>query len=628
PPPPRAAGAVGALRQALGERDGDSARALADAAGPLGVRIAAWQLLRAGESERLADYQTFLDGHADWPLAAPIARRAEQLLPDAPPQVVLEWFASREPQTPAGALSLIAALDHGGDMQAARALARDVWLDHSLSAAQEAALLARHGNALADLHAGRLDEMLWRGALADATRMLDRVSPGQAALGRARLALQRRESGVTALINAVPAALAGDPGLAHDRFVWRMRAGNFDSAAELLAERSRNPQSLGRPETWAASRERLVRLLGYEGNHRLAYELAANHGLDDGLRFITLEWLAGHIALRRLNEPERALGHFSVLRDRVSSPISLSRGAWWEAMAHDALGQPERAREALTRAAEHQTAFYGQLAAERLGLPLDAALIDPPSYPDWSETALAQSDLLQAAITLHAAGAWHDARLFVLQMARNIEDEATLGALADFWLDRGEPNFAVNVAKIAVQSGVVLARANFPLTGLERMQLPAPADLVMAIARRESEFDPAVVSHADARGLLQVLPSTGELTARRLGVGFDAARLTTDPEFNALLGAGYLEQMSRQFDGALPLIAAAYNAGPGRPRRWITEFGDPRDASVDPVEWSERIPFAETRNYVQRVLESLVIYRAILTGDRTIRLSDMLRGRG
>ncbi|MGY6536590.1 MAG: lytic transglycosylase domain-containing protein [Pararhodobacter sp.] len=628
-PPPRAAGALGALSQAIEAGDAGAVRTFTALAGHTGARIALWRALRAGEATTLQSYADFLAGHDHWPLTNQIHRQAESLLDAAPAPVVLEWFAAREPVSAEGALALIRALEASGDTARAQANARAVWRSQTLTEAQEATLLARHGDALRDLHAERLDEMLWRGATANATRMLERVPAGQAALARARLALQSGADGVNALINAVPAALANDPGLAHDRFVWRMRAGNLDSAAELLAERSRDPQSLGRPESWALARERLVRRANNEGQYRLAYELASRHGLDDGLRFITLEWLAGHIALRRLNDPQTALRHFSVLGDRVSSPISLSRGAWWEAQAQDALGNTDAAREALARAAVHQTAFYGLLAAERLGQPLDDALINPPAYPDWQQTALAQSDLLEAAFMLHAAGEWHEARRFIMHLATMLgDDEPALGALADLWLERGEPNFAVNVAKIAVQSGVVLPRANFPLTGLERLSLPAPADLVMAIARRESEFDAAVISHADARGLLQVLPSTGALTARRLGVAFDAARLTTDPGFNALLGAGYLAQMADQFDGALPLIAAAYNAGPGRPRRWITEFGDPRDPSVDPIEWAERIPFAETRNYVQRVLETLVIYRAMLSGDPAIRLGDMLRGRG
>ena len=627
-PPPRAAGAIGALATALEGGDAAQIARLRALAGSVGSQIAQWQFLRDGGSRDLADYAAFLAAHPHWPQADALRRQAEGLMDRAPAAAVLEWFAGQEPLTTAGAMALFAALEGRGDAAGATALARRLWLEHTLSEAQEARLLSSQGAALRELHARRLDEMLWRGAAQNATRMLPRVSEGQAALARARLALQARADGVNALINAVPAALAGDAGLAHDRFQWRLHRGLFDEAAALMLERSRLQDGLGRPEAWAAGRQRLVRRALGEGNHRLAYDLAASHGLEDGVQLADLEWLAGFTALRHLNDPQAALRHFTAIRVRVSSPISLGRAGYWEGRAYEALGQAGNAAAAFAFGAEHQTAYYGQLAAERAGLPLDPALLNPPSYPDWRQTSLAGSDLLAAALMLHDAGQWHEARRFVLHLTRQLQTEAELGALADLWLARGEPNFAVNIAKIAVQDGIVLPRAYFPLTGLEALPLPAPSDLVMAIARRESEFDPAVISHADARGLMQVLPGTGALVARRLGLEFEPSMLTGDPAMNALLGAAYLDELSREFGGALVLVAAGYNAGPGRPRRWITELGDPRDPAIDPVDWVESIPFAETRNYVMRVLESLVIYRALLAGEPgPIQLSALLRGR-
>ncbi|WP_333827001.1 lytic transglycosylase domain-containing protein [Pararhodobacter sp.] len=624
PPPPRAAGAIGALVGAF--EAGDTARIsqLQALAGQLGTRIALWQYLRDGLSPRLADYAGFIEAYPHWPAIDTLRRQAEATLSNATPQEVIAWFAAHEPLTATGAMALFSALEATGDHDRALALARTMWQGQVLSAAQENRLLARFGTQLAELHTARLDAMLWSGATQSASRMVERVSAGHAALGRARLALQARESGVNALIGAVPAALADDPGLAHDRFQWRLNSGLLDEAAELLRERS--PDRLGRPAAWATGRQRLVRRALAEGQYQAGYEMAARHGLEDGVQMVDLEWLAGFFALRHLNDPQNALRHFAAIRVRVSSPISLGRAGYWEGRAYEALGQAGNARAAYEFGAEHQTAYYGQLAAERAGLPIDPALLSTPDYPDWRETSLAQSDLLQVALLLHRAGQWHEARRFILHLARSLETEAELGALSQLWLERGEPNFAVNIAKLAVQSGIVLPTAYFPRTGLENTTLPAPTDLVMAIARRESEFDPAVVSHADARGLLQVLPGTGELMARRLGIAYDPARLTTDPEFNALLGAAYLEQLISEF-GALPLVAAGYNAGPGRPRRWITEFGDPRDPATDPIDWVERIPFAETRNYVMRVLESLILYRAILSGESgPVRLSEILRG--
>ncbi|WP_323035426.1 lytic transglycosylase domain-containing protein [Pararhodobacter sp.] len=624
PPPARTAGAIGALVEAVRSGDIDAVNRLREAAGPIGVRIATWRILRGGIAGDLATYATFDATHADWPGMDLLRQRAESRLAGQPAQAVLDWFATRTPQTTIGTLALIAAYRQT-DRDPAELL-QDLWLHHDLSEAQETALLASDGALLAPLHTQRLDDLLWRGEISQAERLLPRVDADHRALARARIALQNRADGVDILVAAVPAALSNDPGLAYDRFRWRQAAGFDDSATDLMREVS--PDGLGRPKSWAGQRLRLARNALDDGNYQLSYDLAAHHGLTDGVMLAELEWLAGYVALRHLNDPEQAAHHFAALRQRVSSPISLGRAGYWEGRALEAAGREAEARAAYAFGAQHQTAFYGQLAAERLGQTLDPALIADPDYPDWHDTPLAQNDVLQAALLLHSAGQWHEARRFVIHLASTLTDEAQLGALAQLWLDRGEPHFTLKIAKEAIQNGILLPRAYFPLTGLEQADLLAPAALVLAIARRESEFNAAVVSHADARGLLQILPSTGRHTARRLGIAFDEDRLTRDGPYNAVLGAGYLQEMSEQFGGTLSLVAAAYNAGPGRPLRWMRENGDPRTDAVDPVDWVEMIPFNETRNYVMRVTESLVIYRAILAGQvGPIGLTDILRGR-
>ena len=625
PPPPRAAGAIGALVGAVQAGDVNAVQTLRDAAGPLGARIATWRILRDGIAGDLATFQTFYATHADWPGMDLLRRRAEERVSGASAQTVLAWFAEQPPQTADGYLALIdATLATGQD---AAPLVQDLWLTQDLTEAQESTLLARFADQLRPLHARRLDDLLWRGQRAQAERMIPRVDAGQAALARARLALQARADGVDAMVSAVPAALRTDPGLSHDRFRWRLSRGLTDSAAELMREVS--PDGLGRPEVWAAQRARLARRAMAEGSYPLAYDLAANHGLTDGAQWADLEWLAGYVALRFLDRPQDAQRHFSGLRGRVSSPISLGRAGYWEGRALEAMGRAEDARQAYAFGARFQTAFYGLLAAERLGQTLDPAVVANPRYPMWQDTRLAQSDLLQAALLLHDGRQWSEARRFTLQLASQLQTEEELGALAQLWLDRGEPHFALRIAKLAVQKGILLPRAYFPVTFLAEADLRVAPDLALSIARRESEFNEAVISSADARGLMQVLPATGRQTARRMGVEFDETRLTTDGAYNATLGAGYLEEMMAEFGNTLPLVAAGYNAGPGRPRRWVTEFGDPRNADTDPIDWVEFIPFTETRNYVMRVAEAVVLYRAILAGEPgPIRLTDILRGRG
>lgn len=627
-PPSRAAGILSAAWAVGQAGNWAAAQSMADPAEPVIGSLITWRKLRAGDGTA-ADAMAFAKAYPHWPLTETILQQGERNLSDAPPAEVLAFFADRTPATDAGAMALISAHLASDGRDAARAEAIRLWRGATLNAAQESTLLDAFPDDLAPVHAERLTRLLWAGNRDAAARMLNRVSPGLSRLAQARIGLQTGANGVNVLIDAVPAELANDPGLAFDRFNWRMTRQIRDTATDLIRAQSVSADTLGEPEAWARWRIYLVRQAIADGNHTLAYELAANHHLSDGVQFADLEWLAGFIALRHLDMPAEALRHFRNLRVRVSAPISLGRAGYWEGRAHEALGQAESARAAYAFGAEHQTSYYGQIAAERIGLPMSDTLVQGPDYPDWRETPLAGSDLLSAALILRDAGQWFEARRFVMHLATRLESETELGALSDLMLALNEPNFAVNIAKIAVQRDIILPRAYFPLTDLARADLSAPTELVKAIARRESEFDATVVSHADARGLMQVLPGTGQMMARRIGLGdFDAAQLTANPVLNARLGAAYLTELTEEFGPSLALVAAGYNAGPGRPRQWVETLGDPRDPSVDIIDWVESVPFAETRNYIMRVAESLIVYRTRLAGaPAPIGMEELLRGR-
>lgn len=626
PPPAREAGLLGSAFSAGERGNWAEARGIADQIGPDARTLVDWEALRADEGG-LEDYSRFLDDHAHWPLATSLQRAAEAMLTDADASRVRSFFANRTPLTDDGKLALAFAL-LDSDRPAATALARDLWLSAPLSERAETRLLSAFGDDLRDLHSARVDALLWDGARTAAERNLPRLNAGQSALARARIALQARQPGVDALVAAVPDNLRSDPGLARDRFDFRYNYVSRESAAELMLSQSRAAEGLGRAEAWAQRRIVLVRGAMADGDYDLAYALATPHGLDDGIAFVDLAFLAGFIALEYLNKPAEALEHFRALRVRVSSPISLGRAGFWEGRAHERLGDAISAQAAYEFAAEHQTAYYGQLAADRLGLSFDQALINGPSYPDWRDTSLAQSDLLRAAQLLYDGGDWYEARRFLMHLAGQLSSEAELGALSDLVLAWGEPNFALKIAKIAVQDGVVLPRAYFPVPQDDLRGLSAPDDLVLAVTRRESEFDPRARSRADARGLMQLLPGTGEMMARKLNVAFSPSDLTQDPGLNMRLGAAYLEELRAEFGPSLGLVAAGYNAGPGRPRSWVSEIGDPRNPQVDFVTWVERVPFAETRNYIMRVAESQVVYRSRLAGTpQPIGLEALIRGR-
>jgi len=525
-----------------------------------------------------------------------------------------------------GALTLIKALTAAGRPTEAEAEALRAWTDIRLTAEQEAELLALHGEALKVAHEVRLDRILWTGSRhAEAERMLPRVAEEWRALGSARLALQTDRAGVSALVDAVPSAVADDAGLAYDRFVWRMKRDRYDDAAALIRERSDSAARLGDPAAWAERRALLARRFMRQGDVEVAYDLAARHHLTAGVAFIDLEFLAGFVALRKLGDPGRALDHFQRVKSAAKTPISLARAEYWVGRALEAAGNPA-ATDSYRAAARHQTAYYGLLAAEKLGLSLDNSLLAGAAAADWQGASFAGSSVLQAARLLARAGDRTLAKRFFVHLAGTLPD-TELASLADLALQMGEPHIALLVAKAAAERGVILPRAYYPVVEIVPDGLPVSRALALAIARRESEFDPAARSPAGARGLMQVMPGTAEIVSKKLGLAYGAGKLTADPAYNVTLGAQYLREMADKFGPSVALIASGYNAGPRRPAAWITDFGDPRRPEVDVVDWVEMIPFTETRTYVMRVAEGVVIYRARLKGAvGPVRISAELKG--
>jgi soluble lytic murein transglycosylase len=624
---PQAGAQQSALAQALAlGRSGDwaGAQAAVQGAGAVAGDLLDMTRLRAGEG-LLGDYESFLSRRGDWPNLGPLRVAGEKAVArSTTPDRVLRWFEGRSPQTAVGLLALT---------RAERAAGRDPglrrhWVTISLTADEQAEVLAAEGAALrVQDHEARLDHLLWEGRSAEAERMLPLVSPGWQALARARLGLAANAPGPTALVAAVPQALADHPGLAHARMDWRARNGQEDGAIDLI--RARPADSLGRPEAWVRRRMGYARTLWREKRQpQAAYALVAPHGLTGGASFVDAEFMAGHIALRGLNDPDRALRHFHALRNAVSTPISIARGDYWIGRALEAKGDSAGARAAYARAAQHQTAYYGLLAAERLAQALDPTLARPAALPDWRGAAFLRDDRIAAYDLLTEAGQDVLARRFVLALAEGLPepDLARLGAWA---LARNDLNLAVLIGKQAAAKGVILPGIYFPDPGALLPQgLRAPRALAAAIARRESEFLISAVSPAGALGLMQVMPGTAAQMARKLGEADQQAALTRDAAYNARLGAAYLEDLRAEFGSSLALVAAGYNAGPSRPRRWIETLGDPRRADVDIVDWVEGVPFAETRTYIMRVLEGLVIYAAREGGGGALRVSDILSGRG
>lgn len=616
------------LRAALvaaNARDWEKALALV----PAGVArdIVEWQRLRSGDG-LLGEYESFLARRSDWPGLPWLHQKGEKaVIRSNTPARVIAYFKTDKPSTAAGSIALVKAYAAIGDRDLAMAEARRAWVQLRFEASELAEMQGLQATALQPVHAMRLDTVLWAGRNGEASQMLPLVSPGLQALAKARMGLRAMQDGVDDLIAAVPAAESGNAGLAYERFVWRARKNFVDGAVSLILERSISAAALGRPDIWADRRVRLARDLVQAGRMQEAYRVAASHHLTEGGDYAELEFLAGFIALRKLNDPMTARRHFQHLKSGVSTPISLSRAHYWEGRAEEALGNFAAARLAFEAGAKHQTAYYGLLSAERLGLSLDAALLSDTPPVDWTQASFAKSSVLEASQLLLDAGDLDLAKRFVLHLAEGL-GAAELGRLAEFALQNKQPHIAVLIGKQAASRGMILPRAYFPVVDMVPDGLAVSRALALSIARRESEFNVGVVSPAGARGLMQVMPGTAKLMAAKMGKPYALGQLTIDPAYNVGLGSAYLAQLVDEFGPAVALIASGYNAGPGRPRRWITEFGDPRQEGVDVVDWVETIPFSETRTYVMRVVESLVIYRAKLRGAvGVVNVSSELTGR-
>lgn len=617
PAGPADAGDAGHLRRALTDMrsgDWDAALRIAGQRGSVARDIIVWHWLRDGNGSA-GDAVVFLDRRADWPGLKWLRRKSEANFAGADPARILAYFREVPPQTPEGALIYAGALRRSGQTGDAEAEVVRAWRTMQMSPDSQKKYLAAYGRLLRPHHAARLDRLIWDGHMTGARQMLPLVDAGQRNLAEARIALRQLAPGVDAKIAAVPTALRNSPGLAYERFVWRDRKELDDSAIELMIARSTSPQALGEPGKWSDRRRRLARLEMRQGDPEKAYEIAARHQMtpDMGYGYADLEWLAGYIALRRLDDPATAVRHFRNFDAVVRSPISKGRAGYWLGRAYAALGDADKAHAAYDAAAGYQSSFYGLLAAEEIGRPYDPVLARPPVNPPWREAAFTGDSLYRAGRLLMEIGERELAELFFTELVDGL-DPVAAAQLGDMALEADEPHLAVMIAKRAARVGLVLPAAYYPLHPLARLDLPMAREMTLAIARRESEFDPVVVSGAGARGLMQVMPATAKLVAQDLGIlaRHRTDRLTADWKYNAMLGANYLAGLAGDFGGNVVMMASGYNAGPRRPASWMQRYGDPRTGSIDIIDWIESIPFNETRNYVMRVTESLPVYRARL----------------
>ena len=609
-----------------------SARQVSD---PLVEKFVEWLYLKHKRS--VATYYeitNFIDSNRDWPGLNQLRRRAEEAMPESEPDhAVITWFERYPPMTGAGMRRLGEALIDAGQVDRGQAYIREAWIGHNFNSHEEKSFLRAHKQVLtANDHIARLDRLLWDNQRRAARRQVKRVDDGHRKLALARLALMSRAGGVDATIKRVPAALLSDPGLIFERVRWRRRADLDAGAMALLAQ---PPADLVRPKRWWKERHILARRALADGAITDAYRLAARHGQTGASGIAEAEWLAGWIALRFLDEPALAYQHFTTMHDVVAMPISIARGAYWSGRAAEAAGLPLERERWYTRAASRQTTFYGQLAIIALGRKTLSLPYHPQPSPALRK-AFEAPELVRLARML---GELADSDLMshiVAHLARSATTPVERAMIAMLALDYDLAKVAIRGAKQVSRSGLTVTPAAYPVPkALANASLrPGMPDLgvVLGLARQESELNGRAVSRAGARGLMQLMQATARQVAKQIGVSYKRSRLTSDDAYNIRLGTAYLSGLFKSYQGAQVLAFAAYNAGPGRVKKWIRQNGDPRRADVDVVDWIEMIPFSETRNYVQRVLEGAQVYRHLLADPANpppLRIvDDMIGGAG
>jgi soluble lytic murein transglycosylase len=587
--------------------------------------IERWEAVRRNANLPFETYASFLLGHRGWPGEDALRRRAERRIAPGVTGVgdVTRYFAALPPLTAEGHAAHALALAASGRAQDAQAAARSAWTTGALSAEVEGRLLSLFGGALtAADHDRRADMLLSAGEVAAARRVLPMTSPAQRPVHEARIAVQGRAPEAPALVAALGPMAERHAGLIFDRASAFNRGGNPAAARALMAQRRSLVAPPANPERFMELMVTLARGADNDGNRAQAFAIASQlddlypAGTDVSTRsygerdeYTNLAWLAGMTAWRAGRAGE-AMGMFERYGRAAASLQTRAKGFYWAARAANRAGQADRARAWLEQAAQGADQFYGLLALEQLGRTPPPPAAAPPASAE-ERAAFMRRPLVAAIRHLGATGRRGEQLLFVRALAGALDNDRDRAIAAEFGRSIDRLDMGVWAAREARSNGdAFYSRAAFPTVAIPPAYQRHWA-AAHGIMRQESSFERSVVSPAGARGMMQLMPGTAQIEARRLGVPYNLGRLTTDAEYNILLGSYHLTGLMDRFGENLVLVSVAYNAGAGRVPQWIARNGDPRSASVDVVEWIESIPFSETRNYVQRVVENAMVYDLI-----------------
>jgi soluble lytic murein transglycosylase len=602
------------------------------ASSSVGDALLEWRRLTQNSSASFDQLSRFLLSNRDWPEAEKMRNRAEKAisLDSFDPARVLAFFSAYPPRTASGELRYALALNASGQRDQAQAAAKRAWAGGALDEFETSRALTYFGNILTpDDHDARMDRLLWSNATAAASRQLMLTSPERRAIFSARLAM--RNKAVDAQFQAAsieayyPAITREDAGYITDKATWLRTTGRVGEARALLSA----PRQLRAPprdaEEWLETLLTNARQADSGGDKMTAYNIAKQ--IDDALPagtvvrdtplgvrddYTSLAWLAGQLAFNSLGRPAEAAQHYHKYGEAARSAQTRTKGYYWAGRAALAAGNRNNAEAHFADAAQHYDQFYGQLSLERLNRPQPKPTPVPTVQVSQDERrAFQDMTLVRAARALGEMGSWREQSLFLRAIADKATSPAEHVLAGQLSQAIGRPDLGVMIGRSAQANSLDAVE----VSGFPTVRVPVGHEsnwtFIHAITRQESQFDKAAVSHANARGLMQLMPATAREVATKLGLGYDASMLTTDTNYNLTLGSTYFQQMLRYFGGNYPLAIAAYNAGAGNVNKWLRSNGDPRTPSTDVLKWIEAIPFQETRNYVHRVLENAVVYDSL-----------------
>ncbi|WP_052523425.1 lytic transglycosylase domain-containing protein [Bradyrhizobium sp. STM 3809] len=597
---------------------------------PVARKLAEWIILRSDNNNATVErYRAFITANPSWPSQSFLRRRLEAALWDdkRDDSVVWSWFENESPLSAKGRFALARVMLNRGDRANAERLVREAWHNDAMSEDTENIILDQFGALLSGGdHKARMDTLLYGSEHEAAMRAARRLGSGHVALAKARIATYRKAANSRALLDAVPRELHGDAGYIFSRIQLLRRDEQFAEAAQLMLSAPKDPGRLHNLDEWWIERRLLARKMIDAGEYRSAYLIARDAALPNRDIYKTeQEFTAGWIALRFLKDPATAAQHFARIGVGSVNPTTLARAGYWQGRAAEAMGRMQEARAAYSAAAEQSTSYYGQLARAKLGLPqlgLNAA-------PAGRGRGVERLEVVRAVQLLYDLDEGEVAIPIFADMGDNGDPDVLLG-LAEAAGRQSDARAMLLVGKAALNRGLPFDHYAYPVNGIPAFRAIGPEveqSVIFSIARQESAFNQAVVSPAQAYGLMQVTPDAGRYVCKRAGVSFDLNRMKTDPVYNAQLGAAELGGLLEDYRGSYIMTFAAYNAGRGSVKKWIERYGDPRDPNVDAVDWVELIPFAETRNYVQRVMENLQVYRARFGGGSRLQIeADLRRG--